>query len=97
MKTIHRTDSTRTGVRMAIKIAAVTAGLGAMSVALVAEAADARRDSEPEGRHQDAQHEDQTAPLEVQAPMGFSCISRGPAAPVEIGNEYAALVEEVPA
>jgi hypothetical protein len=88
-----KTITKQRGVRMAMKVAAISIGAGAaLMAASASEAAPPAGNDEPLGASQ--------APkLEQVKVEGWSCwgpTSRGPAAPPPEADDYLALLDEVP-
>ena len=90
---MDRTASRKRGVRMAMQIAAITGGVAAGLAAFGASDASAEQSRRTAAG-------DEVGPvdaLRVQGLAGFSCMSRGPAAPPEQrADDFALLLAEVP-
>jgi len=106
MNSIDRAKTRRVGIRMAIKVAALSGGAVATVMAIAA--SDARADDgtsaspnattngEPNGEQPKEENVGPTDALKVEGLGRFSCMSRGPAAPPVESADFADLLERVP-
>jgi hypothetical protein len=99
MNSIDRAKTRRVGIRMAIKVAALSGGAVATVMAIAA--SDARADegtnAAPNGKEQPKEENvGPTEALKVEGLGRFSCMSRGPAAPPVESTDFADLLARVP-
>ena len=95
MNSIDRAKTRRVGIRMAMKVAALSGGAVATVMAIAA--SDARADDGTNAKDQPKEENvGPTEALKVQGLGRFSCMSRGPAAPPVESADFAELLARVP-
>ena len=99
MSSIDRAKTRDRGIKMAMRVAALTGGAAAVGVALAATDARAEEASPSAQTTQMTEEKrEDVGPVQALRVDGlgrFSCMSRGPAAPPEAPEDFAALLDRL--